>query len=273
MPELPEVESIIRQLRKTVPAQPITKIVGRYKSIVKAPWRQFVAALTGQRIETFGRHGKYMFWQLSGGTTLVVHLRMTGQVMVVARDHVGDAHTHLEIFFADSPQKLIYRDVRKFGHFERILTRAIPEYLRVRKLAPDALAITPTELHQQLQRKKTAGLKAALLDQHVIAGLGNIYVDEVLIREKRSPQLPAARLTTAQVTTLLHTIHTVLAEAIAACGTTLSDYIYGYKLAGEFQMQLRAYGQDGKPCYHCGTKIKKATIAGRGTHYCPKCQG
>lgn len=273
MPELPEVESIIRQLRKTVPAQSIKKVVGHYKPIVKAPWRTFVAALAGQRIETFSRHGKYMFWQLSSGTTLVVHLRMTGQVMVVARDHSGDAHTHLEIFFANSPQKLIYRDVRKFGHFELIPTPSIPEYLRARKLAPDALVITPAELYQQLQRKKTARLKAALLDQRVIAGLGNIYVDEVLIREKRSPQLPAVQLTAVQVKRLLKTIHKVLAEAIAACGTTLSDYIYGYKLAGEFQLQLRAYGQTGKPCYRCGTKIRKTTIAGRGTHYCPKCQG
>jgi formamidopyrimidine-DNA glycosylase len=271
MPELPEVETVVRGLKKEVINKKITRVTSSYQKIVKQSFSSFKKALAGQKISSISRHGKYSFLSLNNKKTIIVHLRMTGQLFITPTTQKKDKHTHLEIFFGSNKHKLIYRDIRKFGRFELIDTDKINTYLKEKKLGPDALTIKLNDFQDNLQKKNLI-LKAALLDQSVIAGLGNIYVDEVLIREKLSPLKMTQTLKPLKVKTMLSTIKKVLKEAILKKGTSYSDYVNSYGEKGKFQLHLRAYQQHGQPCYHCGTLINKMKTAGRGTHYCPKCQ-
>jgi formamidopyrimidine-DNA glycosylase len=196
---------------------------------------------------------------------------MTGQLFITEKTSQIDKHTHLELFFSAAKHKIIYRDIRKFGGFELIDTKDIPRYLSSRRLAPDALEISFKEFYGKL-KNKNKGIKATLLDQTTIAGLGNIYVDEVLIREKISPNRTAGNITEKKAVSLLKTIKKVLKAAILKKGTSFSDYVNSYGEKGKFQLALKAYQQKGKPCMHCQTAIKKTKVAGRGTYYCPACQ-
>jgi len=271
MPELPEVETVVRGLKKEIIDHRITKIRCDHKRIISSGFIQFKNELTGNKAKKIIRHGKYIFLLLNTNKMVVVHLRMTGQLYLIDNEQKIDKHTHLEIYFKGLPHKLIYRDVRKFGGFELTAGQDIQGYIRKKKLAPDALSITDNIFVNNVC-KKNKNIKAVLLDQHIIAGLGNIYVDEVLIRAKVSPKRSGNKLKKKELGVLLKTIKVVLKEAVLKKGTSFSDYVNTYGKKGKFQLVLKAYQQDGKPCYHCGTVIVKEKIAGRGTHFCPKCQ-
>jgi|APSaa5957512622_1039677.scaffolds.fasta_scaffold26774_2 formamidopyrimidine-DNA glycosylase len=269
MPELPEVETIVRGLAPKIEGQKIRDLKIYYPKIVRENPAIFQKKVLQQKIEKIWRYGKYIFLDLDNDYTIGLHLRMTGQLIWVERVYPADKHTHLELYF--DTFKLIYRDVRKFGRFELIQTKQVLEYIKQKKLATDALEITEVEFSKNLTRKKTY-LKAALLDQTIIAGLGNIYVDETLMREKLSPKFPVAKLSQSQIRSLLKTAKQVLKEAILSKGTSIVDYVTSDGSTGNFQVKLRAYKQSGQPCYHCGTLIVREKIAGRGTYFCPKCQ-
>ncbi len=271
MPELPEVETIVRELKKELPGLKIAAIKDHYQPIIKSDLALFKKKLLGQKVTDIDRHGKYIFLILSNKYIIAVHLRMTGQLFWAEKTAAIDKHTHLELLFSGHNKKLLYRDIRKFGGLTLLSAQEYPTYLENKKVAPDALKISLAEFKKNIG-KKTGKLKAVLLDQTIIAGLGNIYVDEVLIREKLSPELDVKKLTSEQITNLLKTIKQVLKAAIVKKGTTFSDYLTANGKKGGFQLKLRAYQQDGKPCFHCGTLIKKTRVAGRGTHYCPNCQ-
>ncbi len=288
MPELPEVENVVRGLQAGILGSRIVNVRCHFKTTVGGDADCFEAALRYKTIERITRHGKYIFLRLIGGdqtdgtvsgrgldrrccsVELAVHLRMTGQLLLVERGSEADKHTHLEIFFEGGDSKIVYRDVRKFGRL-LLLEGGIEEFLEEKKLGEDALKITEAGLFQALSRTKR-NIKATLLDQRTIAGMGNIYTDEVLFREGISPLRGASTLSPKEIASLLATIRKVLRAAIAGRGTTISDYLSVLGRSGSYQHELLVYNREGLPCSRCGTPVSKSKVAGRGTYFCPNCQ-
>jgi formamidopyrimidine-DNA glycosylase len=270
MPELPEVETVARELRRFLPGRRIRRVLCHFPGVVGTGARTFQAALSGRTFTSVIRHGKYLFLGLSQGREVALHLRMTGQLLLWPRGKLPDAHCHLEIFLVGSDRKLVFRDVRKFGRLE-LLPGGASEFIRTKRLGPDALAIRPGELYESLHRTGRC-LKAALLDQRVLAGLGNIYTDEVLFRERLSPRRLGNSLSRHRVQSLSGAIREVLRSAIRRRGTSISDYVDPGGRRGGFQFVLRVYGRKGEPCSRCGTAIVRGKVAGRGTWTCPRCQ-
>ena len=201
---------------------------------------------------------------------MALHLRMTGQLLLLPRRQPPDKHCHLEILLAGTDRKLVYRDVRKFGRLE-LLPGSQEDFIRAHRLGPDALYISPERLYESLRRTRR-GLKAALLDQRLLAGLGNIYTDEVLFRERLSPLRRSDSLSRRRVQALAGTIKAVLRAALRRRGTSISDYVDPGGRRGGFQFALLVYGREGAACPRCGAAIVRTRVAGRGTWTCPRCQ-
>jgi formamidopyrimidine-DNA glycosylase len=271
MPELPEVETIARGLKSSLPGKRIIDMACYCGSALAQDAETVRRRVTGRRFTGVRRHGKYLFLLLDGGLALAVHLRMTGQLYLASSKQDKDKHVHLEFFIDNHARRLIYRDVRKFGGFLLLNGSTPREFLAAKGLGPDALRVRPEELLQACRRTRRQ-LKAVLLDQKVLAGLGNIYTDEVLHRTGLSPLLPAGELTVEEAGKLAITIRRVLREAIRRKGTTLSDYRDAEQNRGGFQSFLLVYGRQGEACLRCGGPIHKIRVAGRGTYFCPRCQ-
>ncbi len=269
MPELPEVETIRRELAP--------QVVGRRVEAVDLMWPPVVARpdpdlfrriLVGRQVQALRRRGKYLIWDLDAGWHLILHLRMTGQVYVHPASVPPDRHTRAVVRLDDG-KAVHYRDVRKFGRFYLVQDEA----LVVGGLGPEPLdpAWTPEVLFQALQGRR-APIKAVLLDQRVVAGLGNIYADEALFLARLSPWRPAGSLTWAEVQRLHGAIRQVLAEALDARGTSMRSYVPPSGRRGTYQQRRRVYRRTGEPCPCCGTPIVRERLSGRSTHYCPACQ-
>jgi formamidopyrimidine-DNA glycosylase len=271
MPELPEVETI----RLTLQA----KLIGR--TIVAATVRnsrmlegrsasEFIREITGRTIEQLTRRGKYLLLRLSGDLVLALHLRMTGQLTVEA---VGEpeANAVYLVLQLDNRTELRFRDQRKFGKAFTFPAAAVPSALG--KLGPEPLTaeFTVEVFAARLARHKLA-VKKALLDQELVAGIGNIYADEALFVAQVHPARLTDSLTAAEVAKLRHAVRQVLREGIANRGTSMRDYLDGEGQPGSYQEKLRVYGRQGQPCPTCGAPIAKMNLGGRGTHFCPLCQ-
>ncbi len=270
MPELPEVETVARELRRHLPGLRVGGVICRYPRVVSTGVEAFRRALRGQTFLDIGRHGKYLFLSLSGEREVALHLRMTGQLLLLPRRQPPDGHCHLEILLAGEERKLVYRDVRKFGRLE-LLSGSRADFIRDRRLGPDALNIRAERLYDSLRRTGRC-LKAALLDQSLLAGLGNIYTDEVLFRERLSPLHRSDSLSLRRVQSLALTIRAVLRAALRRRGTSISDYVDPGGRRGGYQFVLQVYGREGEACPRCGTAIVRTIVAGRGTWTCPRCQ-
>jgi len=270
MPELPEVETVARGLRRFLPGRRVRGVLCHFPGVVGTGARAFQEALRGRTFTAVGRHGKYLFLCLSGGREVALHLRMTGQLLLLPRGQALDRHCHLEILLAGAERRIVYRDVRKFGRLE-LLSGSREEFIRDRRLGPDALNIQHETLYESLQRTGR-GLKAALLDQSLLAGLGNIYTDEVLFRERLSPLRRSDSLSRRRVQSLAGNIRAVLRAALRRRGTSISDYVDPGGRRGGFQFVLQVYGREGEACPRCGTAIVRTRVAGRGTWTCPRCQ-
>ena len=270
MPELPEVENLARGLSARIPGLRIVDVRCHFPAVVEPDPGCFAEAVLGHRILELHRHGKYLFFLMDRDVVLALHLRMTGQLLLVPRDQQPDRHTHLEMLLSDGSQKLIFRDVRKFGRL-KVLEGSISRFVEEKKLGDDALAISAQTLHRAFQNTSRS-IKAVLLDQRVLAGLGNIYTDEILFREGISPLRKASSCSCEQTASLRRTIRSVLRAAIRRGGTTISDYMDARGESGNFQHSLRVYSRAGLPCTRCGSQIVKSRVAGRGTYSCPGCQ-
>lgn len=273
MPELPEVETIRRTLEKLVLNKEIEDVTIYWPKIVKQPGdpEHFRMLLSGESIERIGRRGKFLLFYLNH-YVLISHLRMEGKYRVVPKNIEKDKHTHVIFHFTDGTE-LRYNDVRKFGtmHVYKIgeeMTKA-----PLKSVGPDPFeeAYTFDYVKERLNRT-TRMIKAALLDQTIISGLGNIYVDEVLFLSKIHPEKRAHLLSEDEVKRIYENARIVLEEAVRLGGTTIRSYLNGQGEMGMFQQRLYAYGRTGKPCQHCQTEIVKIKVAGRGTHICPTCQ-
>lgn len=273
MPELPEVETIRGTLERLVLKKQIEDVSIFWPKIIQHPddSEQFRMLLQNETIERIGRRGKFLIFYLTN-YVLISHLRMEGKYRVVPSSEEKDKHTHIIFHFTDGSD-LRYNDVRKFGtmHVYPIGDEFVKKPLK--DLGPDPFTAEYSIEYLEAQLMKTTRfIKAALLDQTIIAGLGNIYVDEVLFLSKVHPEKRANMLSKEEIALIYENAKIVLDEAVKLGGTTIRSYVNGQGEMGMFQQQLYAYGQTGKPCIVCSTAIKKIKVAGRGTHICPKCQ-
>lgn len=273
MPELPEVETIRKTLERFVLEKQIQDITIHWPKIIKHPddIEHFKQLLIGQTFQSIERRGKFLLFYLDD-LVLVSHLRMEGKYRVVDEKEPITKHTHVIFHFTDGLE-LRYDDVRKFGTMHVFSIGRELQEKPLLQLGPDPFetAYTFDYLYDKLQGT-TRVIKAALLDQTIIAGLGNIYVDETLFLAQVHPERRANTLTKEEVKRIYEQASIVLSKAVAQGGTTIRSYVDGEGEMGMFQQQLFVYGQEEKACQHCGDTIEKMKTAGRGTHICPSCQ-
>lgn len=271
MPELPEVETIAQTLAPAVRGRVVAGIELLYRPLLRTGGRKGLDALRGRRVLGVRRRGKMLLVEIEGGRTLVFHLKMTGQFLFARVGEVRDKHTRLVVRFEDGTNELRFRDVRKFGFL--LCLEGTPEAScgELACLGPEPLEVGIEDFATILGRQR-GRIKSLLLDQTAIAGIGNIYADEMLFDAKIHPETPAASLTKATVARLYDSMKKILASAIEANGSTLQDYRDAEGNEGSFQELHKVYDRKGEPCVVCGTPVRMLRIGGRSSHFCPKCQ-
>ena len=260
MPELPEVETVVRTVEPRIAGRRIISASFNSRYVTPGNRSALAARLAGRYIESVRRRGKFIVISLDRGT-LAVHLGMTGRLLVSGQP--GE-YTH-GVFTLDDGQ-ILYDDPRQFGRIE--WSAGPPK--RVARLGPEPLEIGIEEFRVRLKRK--ARIKALLLNQTFLAGLGNIYADESLFKAGIHPLASAAKLTAPRAARLHQAIRETLMQAIAMGGSSISDYVDGNGERGWFQIQHCVYGREGEPCRRCGAPIRRIVVSQRGTHFCAKCQ-
>lgn len=258
MPELPEVETIVRSLAPRLRGRRILEARCFSRFVCPEP---IEGHFDGQRIRDVARRGKFIVCELDGGW-LSIHLGMTGKLLIG-----GDPGPYTRAIFTLDDGVLVYDDVRHFGRIE--WSAQLPR--RIARLGPEPLDIPFDDFRAALGRRGSR-LKPLLLNQRFLRGLGNIYVDEALFRARLHPKAIASRLSALRSRRLYDAIREVLSEAIESRGSSISDYVDAEGRRGGFQLLHRVYGREGQPCPNCRTPIRRIVVAGRGTHYCPKCQ-
>ncbi|SRR5712692_10584316 len=273
MPELPEVETVARGLRRSLRGRRIVSVRLGKTDFIDDP-AALERDLPGTRIESVARYGKFLLLHLGprngagARSCFVIHLGMTGQLTPRKAEEPVARHTHA-LFLLDDGRELRYTDIRRFGRLALVPETALEGFLS--RLGADPLEATEDEFRQRLAGRR-ARIKALLLDQHVFRGMGNIYADESLWRARIHPERHAARLTREQVTRLHRTIREVLSAAIRLRGSSVSNYIDADGRPGEYQRRHRVYRREGEFCYRCGEKIRCIVVAGRSSYFCPHCQ-
>jgi len=278
MPELPEVETIARGLDERVSGDLIESVwLGSHPEPLKSPAREISSVLSGSRIRSVRRVGKHIVFDLEGDDRRrrepnlngqrqwIVHLGMSGRMLVTAANEPIAKHTHAVASLA-SGRELRFVDPRRFGRLSVVVTED-----GFSGPGTEPLTITVEEFTKLFRGRKTP-IKAALLNQKLLHGVGNIYADESLFRAGIRPRRQAGRLTALELKRLHRSVREVLQEAIKLGGSSVSDYVDSEGREGFFQLQHRVYLRTGEPCLICDTPIKRIVIGGRGTHYCPKCQ-
>ena len=271
VPELPEVETIRRDLEPLVVGRRITSVdidPGTIQLLVGAPIETLRENLVGRAIESLGRRGKYLMFGLDDGRVFVVHLRMTGRLVWRPRTAPPEQWQRAVIEF-DNGFDLRWADLRKFGTWR--MHESAAEVID--KLGPEPIdaELTLKQFRERLANR-TAPVKAVLLDQRRFAGLGNIYVDEALYEAGIRPDTPAGRVSPAAVKRLFASSRSVLERGIENRGASFKDYVDGQGEQGKQHMYVQVFRRTGQPCYRCGSTILRTVVGGRSTHYCPKCQ-
>lgn len=284
MPELPEVETVRRGLAPVLEGRRLKRAEARRPDLRFALPERFVERLEGAKLLKLDRRAKYLVAPLDTGESLVAHLGMSGRFTIVAKKKVpqpgayyydnapNPAHTHV-VLETDRGDRIEYNDPRRFGYMTLIPTEALEAHPYFSGLGPEPLgnAFHAEHLAGAFAGKKQ-NVKATLLDQRIVAGLGNIYVCEALFRSNISPKRAAGRISSSRLDLLTTTVRDVLNEAIEAGGSTLRDYATVDGALGYFQHRFKVYGREGEPCPVCATPIARIVQGGRSTFYCPKCQ-
>lgn len=281
MPELPEVETVARGLRLVILGRRILSVTLGKTDFIDDPVA-LEQHLPGRRIEAVERYGKFMLLRLSAANgaagvlangdaapaSLLVHLGMTGQLAPSPAEQPREKHTHVCLLLDDG-RELRYTDARRFGRMAYLTEAPLAEELT--GFGADPLEVSSEEFADRIQTRR-ARIKALLLDQSVLRGVGNIYADESLWRAKIHPARLGANLSGKEAETLRGVLQTILRKAIALRGSSISDFLDAAGEPGEYQRQHRAYGREGKGCYRCKTPIRRAIVAGRSSYFCPQCQ-
>jgi len=281
MPELPEVETVARGLRQAVLGRRIVSVTLGKTDFIDDPVA-LEQHLPGRRIEAVERYGKFMLLRLSAEAgangnsgkdagnqaSLLVHLGMTGQMASSPAEKPPEKHTHV-CMLLDDGRELRYTDARRFGRIAYLTEAPLAEELT--RFGADPLEVSKDEFVKRI-RGRRARVKALLLDQGVLRGVGNIYADESLWRAKIHPAQLGAKLSGKQAETLWCALQEILRKAIAMRGSSISDFLDAEGEPGEYQRQHRAYGREGKGCHRCNTAIRRGIVAGRSSYFCPKCQ-
>jgi len=273
MPELPEVETIARSLAPRIAGRRIAGIDLLYKALLRTGGRKGLEGMSGRRVVRVRRRGKMLLIEGEGGRTLVFHLKMTGQFLFAGEGTPRDKHVRLAIRFEDGRDELRFRDVRKFGFLLCLEGEPERACCELACLGPEPLEVGLPEFKAIIAARK-GRIKSLLLDQTRIAGVGNIYADETLFDARIHPETPASSLRSGSTERLYLSLRKILASAVAAGGSTLTDA--GYRDAdgnpGDFQFDHKVYDRTGEPCLVCGTPIKMKRVGGRSSHFCPRCQ-
>lgn len=275
MPELPEVEITRRRIS--------AHLLGRELDCVRTtkpsyffltPPTTLKRRLTGQRFRTLRRHGKYLVAELEGGSSLLLHLGMTGQLFAEGAESrllgaYPDEHTHLTFGFTDGAPRVFFRDVRKFGKVRWLAPGTTDP--RLEKLGIDALSVEGEQLYRASRKRKTP-IKTLLLDQRVLAGVGNIYADEALFLSGVRPTKGSHRISRTSYHHLAENVRKVLSQSIAAGGSTISDFVAPDGISGSYQEQRLVYGRKGELCSRCEATIQRRLIGQRSSFFCASCQ-
>jgi len=281
MPELPEVETVARGLRQTILGRRILSVTLGKTDFIDDP-AALEQHLPGRQIEAVERYGKFMLLRLSAAqeetraatngdaapASLLVHLGMTGQLAPSPATQPLAKHTHV-CMLLDDGRELRYTDARRFGRIAYLTKALLAEELT--GFGADPLEVSKEEFAQRICGRR-ARIKALLLDQSVLRGVGNIYADESLWRAKIHPARLAARLSRKEAETLRRVLQDILRKAIVLRGSSISDFLDAEGKPGEYQRHHRAYGREGKACYRCQASVRRAIVAGRSSYFCPKCQ-
>ncbi|HZO98849.1 MAG TPA: bifunctional DNA-formamidopyrimidine glycosylase/DNA-(apurinic or apyrimidinic site) lyase [Terriglobia bacterium] len=274
MPELPEVETVARGLLKRAIGRRVAAVEVLNPHVIAGSPDDFTMNLTGRSLQAIERKGKALAIKLgskgeSGQRFLLLRLGMTGQVTVASRAAPLEPHTHVRIVLDDGREEVRYRDVRRFGRL-RCCTREELEAVFDR-LGPDAQQITESEFSRAM-RGRSGAIKSWLMNQQLLAGLGNIYADEALFAARIHPLTQPGRVPPEKARRLFKAVKKVLDRAVKLQGTSFRDYIDIEGRPGSFRMKLRVYQRTGQACRRCGEAIRRIVVAGRSSHFCPQCQ-
>jgi len=270
VPELPEVETTRRGLEPVIAGHTVAKVIVRNRALRWPIPRTLETTLTGRRIDAIERRGKYLLFRAGDGT-LIVHLGMSGRLWVLPAATPPQTHDHFDLVLDDA-QAVRFKDPRRFGLM--LWQKGDPLLHRLlRDIGPEpfSAAFNADWIYQQT-RSRSGPIKNALMDSHLVAGVGNIYASEALYRARINPKLPARKIGRERYATLVEKIRETLAEAIAAGGSSLRDYVNCSGEAGWFQTRFDVYDREGKPCASCKGPIRSLVLGQRSTFYCPRCQ-
>ncbi len=273
MPELPEVETVRRQLDERLQGAEIVSVQIFQTGREFPSGKKFIQALVGKRILKIDRRAKLLLWDFADGSAMAAHLKMTGRFVFVEANAAAQKHDRI-LFVVKHPkfgmQYVMWSDVRKFG-FVKMLTAAGRDEV-VSGHGPEPLITSAEKLAERLELPKTRKVKAALLNQQVIAGIGNIYADEALHRAGILPTRILGKISASERLLLAQQVKEILAESVAQQGTSANDYVDTRGEKGGFLDFLRVYGREGEACRHCAQPISKIVLNQRGTHFCHRCQ-
>jgi formamidopyrimidine-DNA glycosylase len=272
MPELPEVETVRRGLEPALVGRRLARVLQRRADLRWPLPPDFAARLTGRRVEAIGRRSKYLLFHLDDGSVWMVHLGMSGRLYLGRGDGEPGPHDHV-VIETDAGRRLTFQDHRRFGMMDLVAAADLPAHRLICGLGPEPLG---NEFHAEVLSARLAGrrtpIKAALLDQRTVAGLGNIYVSEALFRAGISPLRLARSVAGRRAERLAPAIRAVLQEAIAAGGSSLRDYVQASGELGYFQHAFQVYDREGVPCPRCRRPIRRIVQGGRSSFYCGDCQ-
>jgi len=268
MPELPEVEIIVRKLSLKLTGYEVSSYRVLFPGLFRNRSGEFLEQLVGRKIVKIRRRGKVILLNFDNDLTLLCHLKMTGQLLLSSPQKPVDKHTHFILSFNNQIEELRFRDVRKFGS---ILCFQTSETLKFLSLGPEPLEISLSRF-QRLFRGRKARLKSLLLDQNLIAGIGNIYANEILFEAKIHPLLSASFLEEGEIKRLWKAVRLVLKRALEHGGSSIRDFKDAEGREGKFQNYHQVYGRKDLPCLRCGEEIERLRIGGRSSFFCPQCQ-
>jgi len=271
MPELPEVETIKRELEKKIVGERIKEVIINLPKPIKRPApAELKKRLTNKKIKGVKRRGKYIILEIEGENFLFIHLKLTGQLIVEKENGPIEKHAHIIFRFA-SGKDLRFIDLRRFGTMN--LVDRMEKFSTYNELGFDPLDSSfNLEKFKEILDKRPTKIKQLLMNQSLIAGIGNIYAAEALFRAGISPLRPAKRLKDSEIKKLLEALKGILKEAIRYKGSSVDNYVTTDGEEGDYEDKLLIYGRDKKNCPKCGSRLESIKLGGRGTNYCPKCQ-